>query len=122
MPSVLLGVLSIPLLWKKWKQRDDCRIRRALVLITVIGAVLLAWVDYCMAGVMSTMLLLQVPAVLKPYSANAAQISQKVIALAMTGTVLAYFCILITSGDGVALYKAHPTIWNVLKDTLVFWR
>ena len=108
----------------------------ALVLITVIGAVLLAWVDYCMAGitirylldimvvlsVMSTMLLLQVPAVLKPYSANAAQISQKVIALAMTGTVLAYFCILITSGDGVALYKAHPTIWNVLKDTLVFWR
>ena len=40
----------------------------------------------------------------------------------MTGTVLAYFCILITSGDGVALYKAHPTIWNVLKDTLVFWR
>ena len=73
-------------------------------------------------SVMSTMLLLQVPAVLKPYSANAAQISQKVIALAMTGTVLAYFCILITSGDGVALYKAHPTIWNVLKDTLVFWR
>ena len=136
MPSVLLGVLSIPLLWKKWKQRDDCRIRRALVLITIIGVVLLAWVDYCMAGitirylldimvvlsVMSTMLLLQVPAVLKPYSANAAQISQKVIALAMTGTVLAYFCILITSGDGVALYKAHPTIWNVLKDTLVFWR
>ena len=99
-------------------------------------AVALAWVDFSMAGVtlryaldilvilsvLSTILLLQVPSLLKTYHASLARVSEKVIAAAMVGTVVVCLCILIASGESVSLFKAHPTIWNTWKEIFVFWR
>ena len=73
-------------------------------------------------SVLTTILLLQVPTILKSYHAGIAMVSQKVIFAAMAGTIIAILCILINSGEGVTLFKAHPALWNELKEIFVFWR
>lgn len=99
---------------------------RVILAMIAVLAVALAWVDFSMAGVtlryaldilvilsvLSTILLLQVPSLLKTYHAS----------LAMVGTVVVCLCILIASGESVSLFKAHPTIWNTWKEIFVFWR
>lgn len=136
MPSILLGFLSLPLVYKHWKRKHHSFLRCITILITIFASILLAWIDYCMAGisprymldilvvlsVLTTILLLQVPLILKSYHAGIALISQKVIFVAMVGTLIAIFCILITCGEGSALFKAHPSLWNQLKEIFVFWR
>ena len=136
LPSVLLGAFSIPFVWNRWKRQNSCMLRRVVLACTAVAVVLLAWIDFCMAGILlrymldilvilsvfSTILLLQVPALLKSYHAGLARVSEKVIAAAMVGTVLVCLCILITSGEKVSLFKAHPTIWNTWKEIFVFWR
>ena len=136
LPSVLLGAFSIPFVWNRWKQQNSCTLRRVVLACTAIAVVLLAWIDFCMAGillrymldilvilsVLSTVLLLQVPALLKSYHAGLARVSEKVIAAAMVGTIVVCLCILIASGESVSLFKAHPTIWNTWKEIFVFWR
>ena len=136
LPSVLLGAFSIPFVWNRWKQQNSCTLRRVVLACTAIAVVLLAWIDFCMAGillrymldilvilsVLSTVLLLQVPALLKSYHAGLARVSEKVIAAAMVGTVVVCLCILITSGEKVSLFRAHPTLWNTWKEIFVFWR
>ncbi len=136
MPSILLGFLSLPLVYKTWKRKHHSFLRRITIVIAIFAAILLAWIDYCMAGisprymldilvilsVLTTILLLQVPLILKSHHAGLSLISQKVIFAAMAGTVIAIFCILITCGEGSALFKAHPSLWNALKEIFVFWR
>lgn len=136
MPSILLGFLCFPLVYKHWRRKNHGFLRRITIALTVFAAVLLTWMDYCMAGisprymldilvvlsVLTTILLLQVPTILKSYHAGIAMVSQKVIFAAMAGTIIAILCILINSGEGVTLFKAHPTLWNELKEIFVFWR
>lgn len=136
LPSVLLGAFSIPFVWNRWKRQNSGVLRRVVLACTAVAVVLLAWIDFCMAGILlrymldilvilsvfSTILLLQVPALLKSYHAGLARVSEKVIAAAMVGTVVVCLCILITSGEKVSLFKAHPTIWNTWKEIFVFWR
>lgn len=136
LPSVLLGAFSIPFVWNRWKRQNSCMLRRVVLACTAVAVVLLAWIDFCMAGILlrymldilvilsvfSTILLLQVPALLKSYHAGLARVSEKVIAAAMVGTVVVCLCILITSGEKVSLFKAHPTLWNTWKEIFVFWR
>ena len=141
LPSVLLGAFSIPFVWNRWKQQNSCTLRRVVLACTAIAVVLLAWIDFCMAGillrymldilvilsVLSTVLLLQVPALLKSYLSRSKEflrnwVSEKVIAAAMVGTVVVCLCILITSGEKVSLFRAHPTLWNTWKEIFVFWR
>lgn len=136
LPSVLLGALSFPFVWKRWKRKHSGFVRRVILAMIAVLAVALAWVDFSMAGVilryaldilvilsvLSTILLLQVPSLLKTYHASLARVSEKVIAAAMVGTVVVCLCILIASGESVSLFKAHPTIWNTWKEIFVFWR
>lgn len=136
MPSILLGFLSLPLVYKSWKRKNHGFLQRITILIAIFTTILLAWIDYCMAGicyrymldilivlsVLTTILLLQVPTILKSYHTGIALISQKIIFTAMTGTLIAILCILITCGEGTALFKAHPSLWNELKEIFVFWR
>ena len=136
LPSVLLGALSFPFVWKRWKRKHSGFVRRVILAMIAVLAVALAWVDFSMAGVilryaldilvilsvLSTILLLQVPSLLKTYHAGLARVSEKVIAAAMVGTVVVCLCILIASGESVSLFKAHPTIWNTWKEIFVFWR
>ena len=136
LPSVLLGACSIPFVWNRWKRQNSGVLRRVVLACTAVAVVLLAWIDFCMAGILlrymldilvilsvfSTILLLQVPALLKSYHAGLARVSEKVIAAAMVGTVVVCLCILITSGEKVSLFKAHPTLWNTWKEIFVFWR
>lgn len=136
LPSVLLGALSFPFVWKRWKRKHSGFIRRVILAMIAVLAVALAWVDFSMAGVilryaldilvilsvLSTILLLQVPSLLKTYHAGLARVSEKVIALAMVGTVVVCLCILISSGERPSLFQAHPTIWNTWKEIFVFWR
>lgn len=136
LPSVLLGAFSIPFVWNRWKRQNSGVLRRVVLACTAVAVVLLAWIDFCMAGILlrymldilvilsvfSTILLLQVPALLKSYHAGLARVSEKVIAAAMVGTVVVCLCILITSGEKVSLFKAHPTLWNTWKEIFVFWR
>lgn len=136
LPSVLLGACSMPFVWNRWKRQNSGVLRRVVLACTAVAVVLLAWIDFCMAGVilryaldilvvlsvLSTILLLQVPSMLKSYHAGLARVSEKVIAAAMVGTVVVCLCILIASGESVSLFKAHPTIWNTWKEIFVFWR
>lgn len=136
LPSILLSALSFPFVWKRWKRKHSGFIRRVILAMIAVLAVALAWVDFSMAGVilryaldilvilsvLSTILLLQVPSLLKTYHAGLARVSEKVIAAAMVGTVVVCLCILIASGENVSLFKAHPTIWNTWKEIFVFWR
>lgn len=136
LPSVLLGALSFPFVWKRWKRKHSGFVRRVILAMIAVLVVALAWVDFSMAGVilryaldilvilsvLSTILLLQVPSLLKTYHASLARVSEKVIAAAMVGTVVVCLCILIASGESVSLFKAHPTIWNTWKEIFVFWR
>ena len=136
LPSVLLGAFSIPFVWNRWKRQNSGVLRRVVLACTAVAVVLLAWIDFCMAGILlrymldilvilsvfSTILLLQVPALLKSYHAGLARVSEKVIAAAMVGTVVVCLCILITSGEKGSLFKAHPTLWNTWKEIFVFWR
>ena len=136
LPSVLLGACSMPFVWNRWKRQNSGVLRRVVLACTAVAVVLLAWIDFCMAGILlrymldilvilsvfSTILLLQVPALLKSYHAGLARVSEKVIAAAMVGTVVVCLCILIDSGEKVSLFKAHPTIWNTWKEIFVFWR
>lgn len=101
LPSVLLGACSMPFVWNRWKRQNSGVLRRVVLACTAVAVVLLAWIDFCMAGILlrymldilvilsvfSTILLLQVPALLKSYHAGLARVSEKVIAAAMVGTV-----------------------------------
>ena len=101
LPSVLLGACSMPFVWNRWKRQNSGVLRRVVLACTAVAVVLLAWIDFCMAGILlrymldilvilsvfSTILLLQVPALLKSYHVGLARVSEKVIAAAMVGTV-----------------------------------
>jgi hypothetical protein len=136
LPSILLGCLAIPVLFRYWKRKHNALIRRSTILLAMVLCTVVAWIDFCMAGIsprylldslvilspLTTILLLQVPAVLRRYHKTLAIVSQKIVALAMIGTIFVYACIVINSGDGVSLYQAHPALWNQLKEIFVFWR
>ncbi len=130
LPIILLGLLLTPsaLNDRRLTSRPSSLRRKGFIITCFLLSLLIAWADFCLAGVNIRYLLDFMPLLILGsactimISVDRAQSNRYFIAIgALILTVLILFLILLTD-TSLTLTTVHPNLYDLIEDLLIFWQ
>ena len=130
-PSVCVGLCSLPFLLRKGKGKG---VMHATCILTLLLSIGIAWVDFCMAGytlrylvdILPMLSILSLLALLRLYDRFDSIPRMRARAgVAISGVFAAnipVFAIIILQLAGGMLLQRYPNLWTELEECIAFWR